>query len=61
MGVGYTDQRTGKTVVRVCASCPDKEQADQQARNAGQLVSHGLCFACFEKQMTQIFGRKVHL
>jgi hypothetical protein len=56
MGYKAMNPRTGRVIVRVCAYCPDKEQADAEARSADQEVSHGICVTCYAKQTAALTG-----
>ena len=41
-------------LVRICAWCPDKDVADQIAKDNGLRVTHTCCEVCHEKQVRDL-------
>ena len=48
----------GEILIRCCAYCPDKQELDAWAKKKGTKVSHGICPACYQKQLdSRLTGR----
>lgn len=45
-----------RLVVRVCAWCPDKREAEDWARAKGTPVTHGCCPSCAAEMRKQLTG-----
>lgn len=43
-----------KTLMSVCAWCPDKAARTAAAEAAGYDVTHGVCPACYRRQMREL-------
>ena len=56
MGYAPREGDRKRPCVRVCAWCPDKAQADALAERHGYAVTHGLCPACYQKQISAQLG-----
>ena len=54
--MGYKVTRGPSPLVRVCSWCPDRKEAERQARAAGHEVTHGICPSCFQEQARRITG-----
>ena len=54
--LGYAVKPTGGFVVRVCAWCPDKAEADRLAHAAGLEVTHCMCVSCYQIQLSDLLG-----
>lgn len=42
--------------IRICAWCSDKVTADRLAREQHFKVTHGMCVACYQKQLSALLG-----
>lgn len=49
--LGYKETPGCRTLVRVCAWCPDRKEAEKLADAAGHEVTHGACPACYQEQL----------
>ena len=57
--LGYKiDLRTGDALVRICAWCPDRRQAEAEAKRLNCRVTHGICPACYQAQYES--GAPIH-
>jgi hypothetical protein len=50
-----TAPRFRRPTVRICAWCPDKGEAEMRAAARGYDVTHGICAACADKLMKEIY------
>jgi hypothetical protein len=57
--LGYAGFSDAGPVVRVCAWCPDKLEAEAEAKAAGHVVSHGICPECAQKLMAEQTGERI--
>lgn len=44
-------------VVRICASCPDREWAEVLALSEGNALTHGMCDECFATHMAALVAK----
>lgn len=42
-------------LISVCAWCPDKAAREAAARQRGHDVTHGICPACYAREMAALF------
>lgn len=56
--LGYKPSTSGRPLVRVCAWCPDRAEAERQAREARHDVTHGICPACYYRQLSTVMGER---
>lgn len=57
--MGYAPRKMAgspRACVRICAWCPDREQAEALAEAHGYDTTHGLCPACKQKEMAKLTG-----
>ncbi len=55
--LGYKpDYVTGTVMVRVCAWCPTKREAELEAARMGARVTHDICPTCSAKLIAQVTG-----
>jgi hypothetical protein len=52
--LGYAADGKSFCVVKVCAWCPDKAQADKLAGESGLTVTHTICPACYARRISAI-------
>lgn len=51
--MGYASD-AGGILVRICAWCPDKVQAERTCRAAGLRVTHGICVDCYARMIRDV-------
>lgn len=52
--LGYGGFCSRGVVVRICAECPSKAEAERQVREAGMVASHGLCPGCYAAALRRL-------
>lgn len=54
--IGLKVDKDWNWTVRVCAYCPSKKEADQEAARLNLPVTHTICPSCYNKQMIEWIG-----
>jgi hypothetical protein len=50
LGYRFAPDRSD-VIVRICAWCPDKDEAEREARRLDLDITHAICPACYQAQL----------